>query len=174
MHAYESIPLTTQWLEVEFLGYLDRWERSVREQPGLSKTQQNKMLLSPETLLGLRTTGIMYQKVAMVTSFMHVLSTLVKSFVALVKYAFTIPGVTSFLSEKLCQDPLDSFFGCQRQRGRVNENPTVHEFCQNTQALRVVNSICQNVVKGNCCRKREKTHVEVENRPLMKRRRVHK
>ena len=39
------------------------------------------------------------------------------SFVELVKYLFTIPDVTSFLSEKLCQDPLEKFFGSQRQRG---------------------------------------------------------
>ena len=32
-----------------------------------------------------------------------------------------------FLSERISQDPLEKFFGCQRQRGRVNENPTVTE-----------------------------------------------
>ena len=69
----------------------------------------------------------------------------VKSFLSLVKFAFTILGVTSFLSDKLCQDPLEKFFGCQRQQGGVNENPTVREFCKNTQALRVVNSMCPNV-----------------------------
>ena len=31
------------------------------------------------------------------------------SFVELVKYLFTIPGVTLFLSEKLCQEPLKFF-----------------------------------------------------------------
>ena len=55
----------------------------------------------------------------------------------LVKFMFTIPGVTCLLSENLCQDPLEKFFGCQRQRGGVNANPTAQEFCTNTQALRV-------------------------------------
>ena len=73
----------------------------------------------------------------------------VKSFVALVKFMFTVPGVTCLLREKLCQDPLERFFGCQRQRGGVNENPTAQEFCTNTQALRVVNSFCQNVSREN-------------------------
>ena len=64
-------------------------------------------------------------------------------------YLFGLPGVTCFLSEKLSQDPLEKFFGCQRQRGGVNENPTVDEFVKNTQALRVINSVCRDV-RGNC------------------------
>ena len=40
-----------------------------------------------------------------------------------------------FLSSKICQDPVEKFFGCQRQRGGTHDNPTVAEFCQNTQAL---------------------------------------
>ena len=63
----------------------------------------------------------------------------------LVNYIFQIPGVKAFLSEKLCQDPLEKFFGCQRQRGGVNDNPNVQQFCANTQALRVINSVCGNV-----------------------------
>ena len=37
----------------------------------------------------------------------------VKSFVALVQFVFTIPGVNSFLSEKLCQDPLENFLAAK-------------------------------------------------------------
>ena len=64
-------------------------------------------------------------------------------------YLFSLPGVKFFFSERLSQDPLEKFFGCQRQRGGVNENPTVEEFCQNTQALRVINTVCRDV-RGNC------------------------
>ena len=35
----------------------------------------------------------------------------VRSFVELVKFVFTIPGVTVFLSGRICQDPLEGFFG---------------------------------------------------------------
>ena len=73
-----------------------------------------------------------------------------KAFVELVEYLFTIPGVKVFLSEKISQDPIEKFFGCQRQRGRVNENPNAQEFLKNTQALRVINGMCQNVTRGNC------------------------
>ena len=86
----------------------------------------------------------------------------VSSFVDLLKYVFTIPGVTVFLSERLCQDPLEKFFGCQRQRGGTNENPTVQEFCRNTQALRVVNSVCGNIKKGNCRGQKDKMLVDID------------
>ena len=42
---------------------------------------------------------------------------LVNSSVELVEYIFTIPGVTVFLSNRICQDPIENFFGQQRQRG---------------------------------------------------------
>ena len=71
------------------------------------------------------------------------------SFVELVQFLFTVPGVTVFLSNRLCQDPLEKFFGEQRQRGRVNENPNSRDFLKNTQALRVINGVCRTV-KGNC------------------------
>ena len=63
-----------------------------------------------------------------------------KSFVALVKYVFTISDMKSFLSQRICQDPLENFFGRQRQRGGVHDNPNVKEFTENTQALRVINT----------------------------------
>ena len=63
---------------------------------------------------------------------------------------FTIEGMNSFLSEKLSQDPLEKFFGCQRQAGRSHENPNAAEFMKNTQNLRVINSIDMRSVTGNC------------------------
>ena len=35
------------------------------------------------------------------------------------------PWSEGLLSERLCQDPLELFFGCQRQCGGTHENPTV-------------------------------------------------
>ena len=88
-------------------------------------------------------------------------------------YIFTIPGVKFFLSKRLSQDTLENFFGCQRQRGRTSENPNVQEFCKNTQALRIVNSVCGDVPKGNCYRKKKKSvDVKSESKPLPKRRRL--
>ena len=87
------------------------------------------------------------------------------------EYIFTIPGVEYFFSEQLCQDPLEKFFGCQRQRGKSNENPNVQQFCSNTQALRVINGTCANVSKGNCRGNKAKIDWEQENCPLPKRHR---
>lgn len=56
----------------------------------------------------------------------------------------------AFLSVNLCQDPLEVFFGCQCQRGRTSDNPSISEFFKNTAALRVVNSFCRVQKTGNC------------------------
>lgn len=97
---------------------------------------------------------------------------LVSSFLELLPYIFSIEGVKVFLSEKLNQDPLEKFFGCQRQRGRVNENPTAAEFVKNTQSLRVINSICVNNITGNCRGTKRKSY-DLESgdlhKPLKKR-----
>ena len=74
----------------------------------------------------------------------------VSSFVELVPIILSQPGVTFFLSEKLCQDPLEKFFGLQRQRGKTNDNPTLTEVQKNTQALRVVGDISVKSIAGNC------------------------
>ena len=98
----------------------------------------------------------------------------VKSFIELLRYILRIPGVKFFLSERLSQDPLENFFGCQRQRCRTNENPNLHKFCKNTQALRVINSVCGTVSKGNCRGNKQVTYMDENNKPLPKRRRVQK
>ena len=46
-----------QWLEDEFLPFLDAWEKSVEEREGFTDAEKNRMKLSTETLLGLRITG---------------------------------------------------------------------------------------------------------------------
>ena len=55
--------------------------------------------------------------------------------------------------------------------GGTHDNPTVKEFQQNTQALRVVNSFCREVVKGNCSGNKGDagSTVEKENYPLPRR-----
>lgn len=70
-------------------------------------------------------------------------------FVKLVQYVLTIPGVSVFLSNRVCQDPLENFFGQQQQRGKTHQNPSVSEFICNTQALRVISNSC-NTICGNC------------------------
>ena len=95
----------------------------------------------------------------------------------LVRYLFSLPEVKdanlAFLSQNLCQDPVENFFACQRQRGGTSDNPNVKEFLKNTGALRVVNSFCRPV-SSNCrgTQKQSKKNIhmltEQENTPLPK------
>ena len=73
----------------------------------------------------------------------------VKSFLELVPYLLSLPNAPPFVSRRISQDPLEKFFGLQRQRGKVNEHPSVQEFIKNTQALRVI-KIAKISIKGNC------------------------
>lgn len=93
-------------------------------------------------------------------------------------YVFTaIPEVQSFLSQRICQDPLENFFGRQRQRGGTHENPNVKEFIDNTQALRVINMTKFTPVKRGNCRgnkepEEEELSVKENSQPLPKRQRT--
>jgi len=137
--------LMLQWLTDEFI---PEWENSVKTTKGFNSKAKDMMVLAHETRQGIEVTGVLHILVCLILlSF----SFAVKSFVELVRFIFKIPGVKFFLSERISQDPLENFFGCQRQRGRTGENPNVQQFCKNTQALRVINSVCGTVAKGNCC-----------------------
>lgn len=48
-----------QWLEEDFLSYLDEWERSVETRKELSASEKSKLTISRETLEGLRITGML-------------------------------------------------------------------------------------------------------------------
>ena len=99
------------------------------------------------------------------------------SFIELINYIFTIPDVKSFLSEHISQDPLEKYFGRQRQRGGVHENPTSHEFLKNNGPLRVVNSIRIETHRGNTmtqCRDNIHVPVYISTKPLQKRKRERK
>ena len=81
--------------------------------------------------------------------------------------------MSCFLSQRLCQDPLERFFGLQRQHGVVHDNPNVSQFAKNTQALQVVNSLRKSSDKGNCRRGSVEEHNTTDQaRPLPKRRRT--
>lgn len=141
--------------------------------PGLTPKQRNKMLLSPQTLAGLKFTGTLYTSVS---GFIFLYLSSVHSFIELVQYLFSLEGVNVFLSQRICQDPLEKFFGCQRQRRGTNDNPNVSEFFQNTQTIRVVRGICRQSVNGNCRGQRSLECIDLpkESVPLQKRKRRRK
>lgn len=150
-----------QWLQDTFIPYLDTWEESVQTRPGFEqqKAEQNKMLLSEQTRFGLRLTG-------------RILKIVLLHLYIFYSQVIRRPCDVRFMSNKICQDPLENFFGQQCQRGRVNENPNVPEFVKNTQALRVANLSC-STVRGNCRGATKKAPTDVENTPLEKRKYKH-
>ena len=90
----------------------------------------------------------------------------VYSFIEMTKQLLSVPGVEFFLSEKLCQDRLESFFGKQRAAGGRNDNPTVQQFCHNTVSLRVQGSTALEPVRGSCRKRSTCTTDIIDNTPL--------
>ena len=60
---YNSSFTYTQWLEEEFMGYLQDWEKSVRGRRECTKSEQLMMLLSAETRLGIEITGMQHSTI---------------------------------------------------------------------------------------------------------------
>ena len=97
----------------------------------------------------------------------------VQSFLELVPIILKISGVTFFLSDKLNQDPLENFFGCVRQHGSANTNPTIMVAMKSSQTLRVINSIkIDGVLRGNCRGRKRFSLDDMDLDPLPKRRRT--
>ena len=93
-----------------------------------------------------------------------------KSVVELIQFSLDkIPGVKFVLTEHLCQDPLEAFFGRQRMSCGKNDNPNVQTFLQNTSSLRVQGSASINPFRGNCRRGKRKRDIIVDDTPLPKR-----
>ena len=55
--CYIKIFENVQWLQEDFLGWLDEWECSVMARGDLSLSERDRLCLSRETLDGLRFTG---------------------------------------------------------------------------------------------------------------------
>ena len=158
MYVYTHVNLHLQWLEKDFLGYLDEWEASVRAREGFTWAEKTSMTLSKETLEGLRLTSvhIMYDcrhSILLISiSFIYA----VRSFVEATRYLLTLPGVTGqyLLSERFSQDPLENYFSRQRASGGRCDNPTASNTLNCAQSLRVQGSLALQSVRGNCSHKR--------------------
>ena len=95
--------------EEELLPYFKKWEEGVNSRPGFSKESLNLMLLSRETRSAIDLTGLNF-----ILYMLNALTFLiVSSFLELVPLVFSIPGITCFLSNRICQDLLEKYFGMQ-------------------------------------------------------------
>ena len=128
--------------------WLNDWEKEVKSRKDVKGEAKKRLRLSDETLLGLRMTG---KNIIPIYIVFYIILKIAFSFMDLITYLFEETKAKSFLSERICQDPLEKYFGRQRQRGAVNENPTVYQFLKNNQALRIVDSIKIDTSQGNTC-----------------------
>ena len=108
------------WLKDKFLSYLESWKSSIQKRPGkFSDAEKAKMFLSEQTFEGLKITAL--------------------SLISATKFLLA-EGCDFVLSERFSQDCLEEYFGRQRQLGRRNDNPDVHQFGYNDNTIRVVRS----------------------------------
>ena len=50
-------------------------------------------------------------------------------------------GMEFVLTERFCGDPVEEYFGKQRQLGRRSDNPDIHQFGYNSSTIRIERSI---------------------------------
>ena len=117
------------WLLNTFLQYFYGLKENISTRPGqYTATAQAKMFISQQTHEGLQITA--------------------HSTVEVVKFPLS-HGLNSVLTERFRQDPLEQYFGNQRQRGRRSDNPDALQFAYNDRALFVSdNSKCIRTSKG--------------------------
>jgi len=91
----------------------------------------------------------------------------------LVGFLLNQEGIEYILTERFNQDSLEGFFGQQRSRGCRNDNPSVNQFLENTQALVVQKSLAYGG-SSNIAKKRKSAVLSLSplSRPLPKRRRT--
>ena len=78
------------------------------------------------------------------------------AFVEMARYLLRLPGEKYLLSERFCQDPLESFFGHQRSMGGHNDNPDAPSFMHNTVSIRVQGTTALNTLRGELPQKRRR------------------
>ena len=130
------------WLRREFLGYLFQWK------PGnFTRNDKTKMFLSAQTYEGLQIT--------------------VNSLIEVVKFFLFMSFV---FSERFNQDVLEEYFGRHRCLGRRNDNPTVYQFCYQSNTIKDQRSVAPVTgnTKGGHQKKPQVSWYEVDDRPLPK------
>lgn len=105
-------------------------------QKGLPLEQRKKLMLSDQTIEGLKITGKYIRSILIIC-----MNILVYSFMELVPYLLSLDGANFIMSERFNQDNVEVFFGKQRARCGRGDNPTVTQFLYNTQAIRTSRSM---------------------------------
>lgn len=141
------------WLENEFLCYFNEWKQSIKSLEGnFNKNAQSQMFISRKTFEGFKIT--------------------VYSLVAVTKFLLS-EGMEFVLSERFCQDPLEEYFGVQRQQGRRCDNQDWHTFglVYNDNSIRLQRTISCNTgnTRGGYDHKRSWENITDEKFPKKQR-----
>ena len=148
--------------------------------PDLKASKKQKLMLSKETMEGLRITGInllQFNVILMLLQItgispIHVYYTAVKSFCELGPQLLKLNGVKYLLSEVFSQDPLERYFARQRHRGGSNENPQAHQVTYNAATLVQQRSVHSDIKSMNVDASHQSIDLQVVSQPLPKRPRI--
>ena len=139
-----------EWLQSTFLGYFSDWKHSIEMREGFTRRGKEKMFISAQTYEGLRIT---------VSSILEIIPFLLEN------------GLDFVLTEKFNQDCLEQSFGTHRSMGGRSDNPNVHRYGYDENAMRVHRSVVP--VKGNVASafkgKRKPCWYDVDDTPIDKR-----
>ena len=136
------------WLKTEFLPYFEIWLSSINTRPGnFTLNDRSKMFIPWQTYEGIKIT--------------------VNSAVELITFLLS-NGVFSVLTERFCQDPLENYFGHQRQIGSRKDNPSVRDFCYSDNTIRNQKGF-RPIKDGNS---HEDVHFKINEEPLPCRKRI--
>ena len=141
------------FLENEFLGYLERWRLSIEGRGAKFTTgEKKKMFISQQTYLGIRTS--------------------VYALIECTRFLLN-HGFEYVLSSSFNQDSLEEHFGRHRICGRRSTNPTVHAFGYQDKKLSLQRSLATSITpRGNTKgSKRKNEGIKITNSPLKKRKR---
>lgn len=131
---------------MEFLIYLNNWKESTDNRPGnFEQNARSRMFISWQTYEGFKMT--------------------VYSVIEATKFLLG-EGMEFVLTERLCQDTVEEYFGNQRKLGRRSDNPDIHTFGYNNNAIRIQRQVsCQS---GNTRGRKDKRRAweEVTDDPL--------
>lgn len=134
---------------MNFLEYLRKWKESTNNRPGnFTQNARSRMFISWQTYEGFKISAIEATKFLLQE------------------------GMQFVLTERFCQDPTEEYFGNQHKMGRRSDNPDVHAFGYNNNAIRIQRTVsCQS---GNTRGRKDKKRawVNVTDDPLPCRKKV--
>ena len=131
---YLIVNFRFQWL-LKFLDYLKTWKEACNNRPSnFDQNARSKMFISWQTHEGFQLT---------VYSVIEATQFLLQE------------GMDFVLTERICQDAPEEYFGHQRKLGRQNDNPDIQAFGYNNNAIRIQRQVsCQS---GNTQGRKDRT-----------------